>query len=112
AACGWSARRRPGSRPGPRAGRVARNGSGGPLAGLPVQGVVAAPAAVLAELDPVGRVPLRLLRLVVAPLALRAGERDAYSDSGCHVLIFLLGPARSSGGRTRTSDTRLMIPLP
>src|SRR5581483_6386856 len=38
-------------------------------ASLPVDGVAAAPAAVLLELDPVGRVPLRLLRLIVAPLA-------------------------------------------
>src|SRR5690348_13826623 len=49
---------------------------------LPVGGVRAAPAAVLRELDPVGRVPLRFLGLVVAALALGAGERDRNSDSG------------------------------
>jgi hypothetical protein len=41
-----------------------------------------APAAVLLELDAIGRVPLRFLGLVVAPLALGAGERDCNSDSG------------------------------
>src|SRR3981081_3358971 len=50
------------------------------LAGLPVRGVRAAPAAVLAELDAVRRVPLGLHRLVVPPLALGAGERDRNSD--------------------------------
>src|SRR5262249_44494241 len=57
----------------------------GPLAGLPVRGVTAAPAAVLLELDPVRRVPLGLLRLVVPPLALGAGERDSDSDSSGHL---------------------------
>src|SRR5581483_7185684 len=58
---------------------------------LPVHGVAAAPAAVLLELDAVRRVPLRLLRLVVAPLALGAGERDCDSDSGCHSCSFPRG---------------------
>src|SRR5579885_3169182 len=49
---------------------------------LPVRRVPPAPAAVLPELDPVGRIPLRLVGLVVAPLALGAGERDRNSDSG------------------------------
>ena len=40
-----------------------------------------APAAELLELHPVGRVPLRLRRLVVAALALGAGERDRNSHS-------------------------------
>jgi hypothetical protein len=44
--------------------------------------VLAAPAAVLVELDAVRRVPLGLERLVIAPLALRAGERYRNSDSG------------------------------
>src|ERR1051325_2459394 len=55
------------------------------LARLPVRRVPPAPAAVLRELDAVGGVPLRLVGLVVAPLALRARERDRNSDSGlCH----------------------------
>src|SRR5207302_9799501 len=41
-----------------------------------VQRVPTAPAAVLVELDAVRRVPLGLLRLVVATLAVRASERD------------------------------------
>src|SRR5581483_5449041 len=51
------------------------------LASLPVNRVAPAPPAVLLELDPVGRVPLGLLGLVVAPLALRArkGDSDSYS---------------------------------
>src|SRR5207245_1589746 len=64
--------------------RLSRHARG--LAGLPVRGVPAAPAAVLLELDPVRRVPLGLLRLIVPPLAVRAGERDCDSDSGGHFL--------------------------
>jgi hypothetical protein len=41
--------------------------------------VLAAPTAVLAELDPVGVVPLALLCLVIAPLAFLA--REGYGDS-------------------------------
>src|SRR3954469_23228839 len=52
------------------------------LARFPVRGMAAAPAAVLAEHDAVRGVPLGLHRLVVPPLALRAGERDRNSDSG------------------------------
>src|SRR5919197_5156217 len=52
------------------------------LARLPMGCVRPAPAAVLAELDAVRRVPLGLVRLVVPPLALRAGEGDPNSDSG------------------------------
>src|SRR6185437_9543799 len=44
-----------------RAAGCAAAGWTSPLAGLPVQRVAAAPTAVLAELDAVGRVPLRLL---------------------------------------------------
>src|SRR4051812_30790332 len=59
-------------------------GHGG-LAGLAVRRVLAAPAAVLAQLDAVGVVPLRLVRLVVTPLAILTSERyrDAYI-SACH----------------------------
>src|SRR5688572_43505 len=53
---------------------------------LPVQGVAAAPAAVLLRLEAVRRVPLRLLGLVIASLALRARERDPNSYSCCHRL--------------------------
>src|SRR5262249_21299008 len=63
-------------------------------AGLPVGRVLAAPAAVLAELDAVRIVPLRLHRLVVAPLAVGAGERDRNSDSClCHEIPFASGQA-------------------
>src|SRR5918911_79143 len=48
--------------------------------GLLVIGVAAAPAAVLAQLDPVRVVALRLLALVVAPLALLASQRHCDSD--------------------------------
>src|SRR3954447_11419967 len=51
---------------------------------LPVQRMATAPAAVLAELDAVRRIALRLLRLVVPAPALGTGERDCDSDSGCH----------------------------
>src|SRR5919201_1372536 len=81
------------------------------LASLPVHSVAAAPAAVLLELDPVGRVPLRLLGLVVAPLAFGAGERDPNSDSGCHFSFSCSEYARSSGGGGRTSDTPVISPL-
>src|SRR6266516_3043358 len=82
------------------------------LPGLPMRSVARAPAAVLLELDAVGRVSLRLHRLVVAALALGAGERDCDSDSGCHSSLSSSSRARrSSGGRTRTFDLRIMIPL-
>src|SRR5262245_4643163 len=61
----------------------------GHLAGLPVRGVAAAPAAVLGQLETVRRVPLGLLCLVIAPLALRASERDRDSYSGCHSLCLV-----------------------
>src|SRR5581483_4118497 len=74
-----------------RAGGLARRGAAraallarlpSHLARLPVGRVRAAPAAVLLQLDPVRRVPPRLVRLVVAPPALGAGERDRDSGSG------------------------------
>src|SRR5664279_4947836 len=50
------------------------------LARLPVAGVLATPAAVLAQGDAIGIVALALVRLVVAMLALLAseGDSDAY----------------------------------
>jgi hypothetical protein len=49
--------------------------------------VPAAPAAVLLELDAVGIVPLRLLGLIIPPLALGAGEGDPDSYSSGHSLF-------------------------
>src|SRR5262245_38636865 len=72
------------------AGAALRTGLSGHLASLPVDSVPATPATVLLELDPVRRVPLRLLGLVVAPLAVIAGERDSDSYSGCHSCSLLL----------------------
>ena len=58
-------------------------------AGLAVSCMTTAPAAVLRELDAVGRVPLRFHGLVVAPLAVGAGKRDRNSNSGFrHRLLF------------------------
>src|SRR5215470_224137 len=78
------------------------------LAGLPMQCVAAAPAAVLAELDAVGRVSLRLLRLIVPPPALGTGERDCDSDSGCHSCFSFRGTRSSSAGWARTTDLCIM----
>src|SRR3984957_777279 len=50
------------------------------LTGLPVAGVLATPTAVLAQADPVWIVALALVCLVVAMLALLAGEGDSNSD--------------------------------
>ena len=50
--------------------------AGRDLAGFAVQGVLPAPAAVLLQLDAVTVVHLVLDRVVVAPLAVRARERD------------------------------------
>ena len=67
-----------GARPGAasRADGLRATGS----AGFLVRRVLAAPAAVLAELDPVRIVPLLLLGLVVAPLALLACEGHGDSN--------------------------------
>src|SRR3954453_9650711 len=70
------------------------------LAGLAVRRVVAAPLAVLAQLDAVRRVPLGLVRLVVAPLAVLARKRDCDSYiSACHELA-----ESSAGGAYRRGD--------
>ena len=68
------------------------------LAGLLVRGVAAAPAAVLAQLDPVRRVPPRLVGLVVAALALLASERHRDSDiSASHWLVVFPSSVRAGG---------------
>src|ERR1700759_173554 len=72
----------PGLAPVRTAGWRSERASAMRLPRLPVSRVRAAPTAVLGELDAVGRVPLRLGRLVVPPLAVGAGERDRNSDSG------------------------------
>ena len=59
-------------------------------AGFLVRRVPAAPVAVLAQLDAVGRVPPRLIRLVIAPFALLASERHCDSNvSAGHWLLML-----------------------
>ena len=59
-------------------------------AGLLMRGVAATPVAVLAQLEPVGSVATRLVGLVVASLALLAGERDGDSDfSAGHWLVVI-----------------------
>src|SRR6185295_4625318 len=109
-----------GSGPGGRRGRPARKGgfaarshlrpAGTPLrtrlachlARLPVSGVTSTPAAVFADLEPVGRVPLRLGAHVVPPLALVAGERDFVSYSSGHFSLELEGkrtPRQDPGPR-------------
>src|SRR5262249_40618226 len=55
-----------------------------PLAGLLMWGMAAAPAAEFAQLDPVRRVPPGLVRLIVAALALLAGEGHADSNVRGH----------------------------
>jgi hypothetical protein len=59
-----------------------------------VQGMRATPAAELLRLEAVGIVPLRLVRLIVPPLALGAGESDRDSHSGCHCRVPFLSPLR------------------
>ena len=72
-------------------------------------------AVVLMAMDHRGQyVSLGLRRGGVRLLAVRAGERDRDSYSGCHSLLGSGGTKKgcsSSGGRTRTCDTRIMIPL-
>src|SRR5262249_61684484 len=74
----------PGARaPSPAAGAGAPPSAGrgsSPLAGLLMWGVPAAPAAVLAQLDAIRRIAPRLVRFVVAALALLASEGHANSN--------------------------------
>jgi hypothetical protein len=72
-----------------------------------VRRVPSAPAAVLAELDPVGIVPLRLLGLIVAPLALLAREGDGDSDfSASHGSFGRLGRERPTASRGNAKRPR------
>src|SRR5919198_6511795 len=57
------------------------------LSRFSMHSVPTAPAAVLAQLDAVRRVPLGLRRLIVASLAVGAGEGDRVSDSGSHLFV-------------------------
>ena len=67
---------------------------------LAMGGVAMTPTAMLAQLDPLGIVALALVRLVVASLALGAGERHRNSYVGCHGLG---GSLEARGGRPRTA---------
>jgi hypothetical protein len=64
----------------PSALAVTGHSSAPALASLPVAGVPTAPATVLAQAHPVGIVALALVGLVVAMLALLAGEGDSNSN--------------------------------
>src|SRR6266536_50372 len=90
-----------------RAARGAGLWSDAPSAGLPMRSVVSAPTAVLAYLEPVGRVPLRLRAHIVAPLALVAGERDLVSYSSSHFLFTSLeeGARRDKAPCLRRSES-------
>src|SRR5205807_2407778 len=77
---------------------VTGHGAAPALTGLPVAGVPAAPAAVLAQRDPIGVVALALVGLVVAPFALLAGEGHSDSDvsagHGGYPCVLLIGSRR------------------
>src|SRR2546429_4264925 len=76
------------------------------LTRLPVRGVLAAPAAEFAHLEPVGRVPLRLGAHVVTPLALGASKRDLVSYSSGHFVCVVRGkrtPRQTPGLRGQRS---------
>ena len=72
--------------------------------GSPCGGVPAAPVAVLAHLDSVRRIAPRLVRLVVAALALLAGERHADSNFPGPCLSSLLALPSPSGHTRPTSS--------
>src|SRR4051812_50068808 len=97
----------------PHAQRDAVPASRAPLTGLPVERVLAAPAAVLLELHAVGRVPLRFLGRVVAPLALGAREGDSYSDSRFgHGFFFVLWRrGKVAAGGVGTPPNRALFSL-
>src|SRR3954451_825673 len=83
------------------------------LAGLPMARVRAAPLAVLAQRDAIGGVGLALVRLVVAPLALLAGEGDCDADvsAGHTPLRVRCGADRWSGQKNdppRASRHRIL----
>src|SRR5690242_2106130 len=78
------------------------------LPGFPVQRVTAAPAAVLAHLDPARIVALRLLSLVVPAFALFASERHADSDfsaSHCSPRKTWAPPRARSSARLRAQSS-------
>ena len=98
--------------------RQTRSLNGGPLrersgprtrsSRLPVRRMRLAPAAVLAELDPVRIVSLGLLCLIVASLALLTSERHADSDvSACHCSSKLLVRAQRWRRKTSPGSARL-----
>src|SRR3954447_6657425 len=83
------------------------------LARLPVARVRAAPLAVLAQRDAIRVVALALVRLVVAPLALLAGEGDCDADvsAGHTPLRVRCGPTGWSGQKNdprRASRHRIL----
>ena len=79
----------------------------GVLASLPMAGVATAPAAVLAQGDPVGVVALALVGLVVAMLAILAGEGDSDSDvSAGHVVSPAWSLYVACAGRRKTPPKR------
>src|SRR4030095_1941137 len=71
------------------------------LSRFSVDGVMPATAAGSASLDAVGRVPLRLRRLIVPPLAVGASEGDRVSYSGCQESSWLRAWKRPEGGTSR-----------
>src|SRR5690242_12529160 len=79
------------------------------LLGLLVRGVLVAPLAVLAELDPVGIVLLVLQGGVVAPLADAARQRDYFF----HASLFGWGKEKSLGslGAVNTSRGSELLPI-
>ena len=78
--CSTSTVRRPASTPRAVAQSRQRSMRRDPLARLAVRRVAPAPAAVLPQLQPLGVVPLALIRLVVPALALLAGEGGSDPD--------------------------------
>src|SRR4029079_3362191 len=88
--------------------------AGHALARLLVGRVLTAPRAVLRELDPVGRVSLGLLSLVVASLAVLARERDRDADTGlCHWGRLLgSGTPEPAPIRQDTPDSQRATPPP
>ena len=88
-------------------------GRRGASARLAVRGVLPAPATVLARLEAVRRVPLRLLGLVVAALALLAGKRHGDSDiSASHGSSFCVGTVPGRRTAARMARERISLAQP